>query len=147
MIIYRSWKPFLPLPAARAAASDILLLRLASARTPRSTRSEIRLRRELLTRAVQTESRRLILWRACVRKRRRRNSHCYVSFSTISHLLVATKIPSYRTCQKNIFASSRFCHHHLSVSNFLLARRQNFATVFVLIRKGPPSPSSFLYNA
>ena len=53
--------------AATAAASDILLLRLASARTPRSTRSEIRLRRELLTRAVQTESRRLILWRACER--------------------------------------------------------------------------------
>ena len=58
----------LALAAATAAASDIRLLRLASARTPRSTRSEIRLRRELLTRAVHTESRRLILCRACEMK-------------------------------------------------------------------------------
>ena len=56
---------FLSLAAATAAASEALLLRLASARTPRSTRSEMRLRRELLTRAVHTESRRLILCRAC----------------------------------------------------------------------------------
>ena len=78
----------LALAAATAAASDIRLLRLASARTPRSTRSEIRLRRELLTRAVHTESRRLILCRACEMKGERDiNSHSnFVQFRHLNYL-------------------------------------------------------------
>ena len=70
--------------ATAAAASDILLLRLASARTPRSTRSEIRLRRELLTRAVHTESRRLILCRACEMKGERHKTVTAISCSSVN---------------------------------------------------------------
>ena len=116
----------LALAAATAAASDILLLRLASARTPRSTRSEIRLRRELLTRAVHTESRRLILCRACEMKGERDiNSHSnFLQFRHLNYLqLRSWACTGHSRKNQPISVFSHFCHHHLSFCNFLLEDR------------------------